>query len=64
MTLDISRWPIFSLLEEELMRKISQAWVFGNSGNEAIFVTLDDDVYSLGSNSSGCLGLSTLIKNT
>lgn len=29
----------------------------GNLGSEVIMVTLDDDVYAMGCNSSGCLGL-------
>ena len=64
MSFDISRWPIFSLLDLELVTNITQAWVFGSSGNEAIFITKDDDVYSLGSNCSGCLGLSSYMNYT
>ncbi len=29
----------------------------GNMGSEVIMVTVDDDVYAMGCNSSGCLGL-------
>lgn len=29
----------------------------GNHGNEALLVTVDDEVYALGSNAHGCLGL-------
>ncbi len=29
----------------------------GNLGSEVIMVTNDDDVYAMGCNSSGCLGL-------
>ena len=29
----------------------------GNLGNEALLVTRDDEVYALGSNGAGCLGL-------
>lgn len=29
----------------------------GNRGNEALLVTVDDEVYALGSNAHGCLGL-------
>ncbi len=57
MSLDINKWPIFSLLDPEFLAYIKQACVFGSSGNEAILITKDDDVYALGSNCSGCLGL-------
>ena len=60
MTLDLDKWPIFSLLENELLSNIKQACIFGNSGNEAIIITKDDDVLALGSNCSGCLGLGKL----
>ena len=57
MTLDTDKWPIFSLLEPDFLASIRTACVFGSSGNEAIIMTKDDDVYALGSNCSGCLGL-------
>ena len=57
MALDLDKWPIFSLLEPEFLAKVRLACVFGSSGNEAILITRDDDVYALGSNCSGCLGL-------
>ena len=31
--------------------------LIGNLGSEVIMVTSDDDVYAMGCNSSGCLGL-------
>ena len=58
-SLDVDKWPIFSLLEPEFLRSIRLFCVFSN-GNEAILVTKDDDVYAMGTNSSGCLGLGTL----
>ena len=57
MALDTDKWPIFSLLDAEFLASIRTACVFGSSGNEAIIITRDDDVYALGSNCSGCLGL-------
>ena len=57
MSLDLDKWPIFSLLETDFLASIKQACVYGNSGNEAIIITKDDEVYALGSNCSGCLGL-------
>ena len=57
MTLDVDKWPIFSLLDVEFLATVRTACVFGSSGNEAIIITKEDDVYALGSNCSGCLGL-------
>lgn len=54
---ELERWPIFSLLNEEFLVAVRIACVFGNSGNEAIVVTKDDDVFALGSNGSSCLGV-------
>ncbi|XP_072180243.1 RCC1 and BTB domain-containing protein 1-like [Diadema setosum] len=54
---DVAKWPIFSLLEDELLSSIKLACVFGSAGNEAIFVTKDDDVYAIGNNHNACLGL-------
>ena len=56
MTLDVDKWPIFSLLDVEFLATVRTACVFGSSGNEAIIITKEDDVYALGSNCSGCLG--------
>ncbi|KXJ15070.1 RCC1 and BTB domain-containing protein 1 [Exaiptasia diaphana] len=53
---DFIRWPIFSLLDTEVLDTIKLACVFGSSGNEAIFVTHDDNVFAIGSNLSSCLG--------
>lgn len=52
----LSRWPIFSLLEPDFLASIKLACVFGGAGNEAIVVTVEDEVFSLGSNCSSCLG--------
>lgn len=57
MTLDISKWSIFSALDPKFVVKFKLVCVFGSSGNEALIVSQDDQVYSLGSNCSGCLGL-------
>ncbi|XP_038050158.1 RCC1 and BTB domain-containing protein 1-like [Patiria miniata] len=54
---DVAKWPIFSLMEVELLNSIHQACVFGSGGNEAIFTTTDGDVYALGNNHNSCLGL-------
>lgn len=59
---DLSRWSIFSILEPDVLTSIKKVCVFGSSGNEAIFLTDDDDVYAIGSNCSSCLGLGTGVK--
>ncbi|XP_050739123.1 RCC1 and BTB domain-containing protein 1-like isoform X1 [Eriocheir sinensis] len=55
--MELEKWPIFSLLKPEFVEKMKLACVFGNMGNEAIIVTKDDDVYALGFNGAGCLGV-------
>jgi len=55
--LDVTKWPIFSLLEQDEVANITKICVFGSSGNEAIYIKKNDDVFSIGSNCSGCLGL-------
>lgn len=55
--IDIRPWTIFSILDPEFLSTLRLVAVFGSLGNEAIVVTQDDDVWALGSNASGCLGL-------
>ncbi|XP_027003676.1 RCC1 and BTB domain-containing protein 2 isoform X4 [Tachysurus fulvidraco] len=55
--LDVGKWPVFALLPPEELRLIRQACVFGSAANEAIYVTVNDEVFALGTNCSGCLGL-------
>lgn len=54
---DLEKWLIFSNLDEAFVSTLRMVCVFGSSGNEALMVTQDDDVYAVGSNSNGCLGL-------
>lgn len=42
--LDVGKWPVFALLPPEELRLIRQACVFGNAANEAIYVTVNDEV--------------------
>lgn len=56
----LSKWPVFSLLGETFLRSLKLVCVFGASGSEAVVVTQDDQVYALGSNSNGCLGVGDL----
>ncbi len=53
----LSTWPLLSLLDHDLLQLVKMALVFGATGNEAILVTWDDDVYALGANCNGCLGV-------
>uniref|UniRef100_F6YMX2 RCC1 and BTB domain-containing protein 1 n=1 Tax=Ciona intestinalis TaxID=7719 RepID=F6YMX2_CIOIN len=50
-------WPLLSLLPPCLLEKINLVFTFGQSATEVIFTTLDEKVYSLGTNTSGCLGV-------
>ncbi|XP_044044063.1 RCC1 and BTB domain-containing protein 1 isoform X1 [Siniperca chuatsi] len=62
---DVSKWPLFSLLNTEELATIRQACVFGISANEAIYITHGNEVFVFGLNSSSCLGtgdsLSTIV---
>ncbi len=42
--LDVGKWPVFALLPPEELRLIRQACVFGSAANEAIYVTINDEV--------------------
>uniref|UniRef100_A0A8C2J4L7 Regulator of chromosome condensation (RCC1) and BTB (POZ) domain containing protein 1 n=2 Tax=Cyprinus carpio TaxID=7962 RepID=A0A8C2J4L7_CYPCA len=53
---DVSKWPLFTLLSAQELASIRQACIFGASANEAIYITHDDEVYVLGLNCSNCLG--------
>ncbi|XP_056467336.1 RCC1 and BTB domain-containing protein 2 isoform X3 [Gadus chalcogrammus] len=55
--LDVGKWPVFALLPPEELRLIRQACVYGSAANEALYVTVNDEVFALGTNCSGCLGL-------
>lgn len=41
---DVSKWPMFSLLNSEELASVRQACVFGTSANEAIYITHDNEV--------------------
>ncbi|XP_065334397.1 RCC1 and BTB domain-containing protein 1-like [Cloeon dipterum] len=56
MSSSLAKWSIFRLLGDRFSRDIRLAMVFGNSGGEAIFVTHNDEVFSIGGNLLGCLG--------
>ncbi|PWA27986.1 hypothetical protein CCH79_00012106 [Gambusia affinis] len=58
--LDVGKWPVFALLPPEELRLIRQACVFGSAANEALYVTVNDEIFALGTNCSGCLGLGDL----
>ncbi|KAM4560343.1 RCC1 and BTB domain-containing protein 1 isoform 2-T2 [Odontesthes bonariensis] len=53
---DVSKWPLFSLLSSEQQATVRQACVFGTSANEAIYITHGNEIFVLGLNCSGCLG--------
>lgn len=41
---DVTKWPIFSLMGPQELASIQKACVFGSSANEAIYITNDDEV--------------------
>lgn len=41
---DVSKWPLFSLLNIEELATVRQACVFGTSANEAIYITHGNEV--------------------
>ncbi|XP_053563999.1 RCC1 and BTB domain-containing protein 2 isoform X2 [Bombina bombina] len=55
MMVDVGKWPIFALCPQEDLKCILKACVFGG-GNEVLYITKDDEVFVIGTNSSGCLG--------
>uniref|UniRef100_A0A3Q3VJX2 BTB domain-containing protein n=1 Tax=Mola mola TaxID=94237 RepID=A0A3Q3VJX2_MOLML len=59
--LDLGKWPVFALLPPEELRLIRQACVFGSAANEALYVTVKDEVFAIGTNCSGCLGIGNLL---
>lgn len=61
--LDVGKWPVFALCSLEELRSIRKACVYGSAGNEVLYVTKNDEVFVLGTNSSGCLGTGD-IQNT
>lgn len=42
--LDVGKWPVFALLPPEELQLIRQACVFGSAANEALYVTVNDEV--------------------
>ena len=59
--MDLSRWPLLSLLEPSFLSSVRLACVFGNLGNEALLVTEADEVWAVGSNGAGCLGTGDML---
>lgn len=45
--MDVSKWPLFSLLSAQELATFRQACVFGTSANEAIYVTHGNEVRSV-----------------
>lgn len=41
---DLTKWPLFSLMSPQVLSTIRKACVFGTSANEAIYITGDDEV--------------------
>jgi hypothetical protein len=43
--LDVSKWPMFSVLDQSEVQAIKKICVFGSSGNEAVYINEEDDAY-------------------
>lgn len=54
---NLNSWPILSFIPAELAVNVRKAFVFGGAGNEALIVLVNGDVYALGFNGNGCLGV-------
>lgn len=54
---DYSLWTIFRGVEEYFLKDIILLHIFGSTGNSAIFITKDDEVYAVGENVAGFLGI-------
>ncbi|XP_018392854.1 PREDICTED: RCC1 and BTB domain-containing protein 1-like [Cyphomyrmex costatus] len=55
-TSNLRNWPILSSLKTDIVSQIHMVMIYGELGNEVLFVTKDKMVYALGNNESGCLG--------
>ncbi|XP_070789239.1 RCC1 and BTB domain-containing protein 2 isoform X2 [Pituophis catenifer annectens] len=55
--LDVGKWPLFALHSQEELKLIRQVCVFGSAGNEVLYATENDEVFALGTNCSGSLGI-------
>ena len=53
----LKSWPILSFLPTDLALNVVQAFVFGGAGNEAIVTLKSGEIYALGFNGNGCLGV-------
>ena len=53
----LKSWPILRFLPPDLADEVVQALVFGETGNEALVAIASGDVYALGFNKNGCLGI-------
>ena len=53
----LSSWPILSFIPSSIAIKVKKAFVFGGAGNEALLILTNGDVYALGFNGNGCLGV-------
>ncbi|XP_054155256.1 RCC1 and BTB domain-containing protein 1-like [Oppia nitens] len=54
---NINNWVVLHKLRPNFVATIKLVCIFGESGNEVIIVTKDDNVFAFGYNKYGCLGL-------
>jgi RCC1 and BTB domain-containing protein len=55
----LNKWHVLSLLDESFLQDVKAVVVFGSSGNEALLLTEDNEIYGIGANCNCCLGLGT-----
>jgi len=55
--MQFSAWPILSFIPPDIGPNVKKTFVFGGAGNEALVVLKNGDVYALGFNGNGCLGI-------
>jgi len=53
----LKAWPILSFIPTPIAEQVTKAFVFGGAGNEALIMLQNGDVYGLGFNGNGCLGV-------
>lgn len=53
----LKAWPILSFIPPNIANQVKKAFVFGGAGNEALIILNNDDVYGLGFNGNGSLGV-------
>lgn len=54
---NITNWTVLHKLKSQFVANIKFVCIFGETGNEVLITTKDDNVFAFGNNKNGCLGL-------